>query len=262
MFLKTFFGPRFIAGISTNKKRRIFLRRFFIVMFLLNLFFPKHCLGCGQEGVYFCPNCQKGIKPLSFQICPICQQSSVNGLTHFSCQSKESLDGLIVLFSYQGILKKALSKLKYYFITSLTQELSELILKIAKLQLNFGEKVLKNKIILLPVPLFEQRQNWRGFNQAELLGRKIAKHYGWEVRTDFLIRWRLTLSQVGLKGKQREVNLKEVFVFNHKIVVASLLKTTIILFDDVWTTGSTLKEATRVLKKAGFKKVFGLTICR
>jgi ComF family protein len=231
-------------------------------MFLLNLFFPKHCLGCGKEGAYFCLNCQEKIKPLNFQICPVCQQSSINGLTHSSCQTKDTLDGLIVLFPYQGILKKALSKLKYYFVTSLVQELSELLLRKAKLELNFGEKVRNNKIILLPVPLFKQRQNWRGFNQAELLGRKVAKYYDWEVRTDFLIRWKSTPPQVGLKSKQREINLREVFVFNPKIVVPDFLKANIILFDDVWTTGSTLKEAAKVLKKVGFKKVFGLTICR
>lgn len=231
-------------------------------MFLLNLFFPEHCLGCGKEGAYFCVNCQEKIKPLNFQICPVCQQFSIDGLTHPSCQSKDSLDGLVVLFSYQGILKKALSKLKYYFVTSLVQELSELILEKSKLPLVLSKKALGNKVILLPIPLFKQRQNWRGFNQTELLGRKIAKYYGWELRTDFLIRWKSTPPQVGLKSKQREVNLKEVFIFNPKIVINDFLKADIILFDDVWTTGSTLKEATKVLKKAGFKKVFGLTICR
>jgi len=231
-------------------------------MFLLNLFFPKHCLGCGQEGVYFCPNCQKGIKPLSFQICPVCQQSSINGSTHSFCQCEDNLDGLIVLFPYQGILKKALSKLKYYFVTSLVEEFTRLILGKSKIPLGLSEKVFKNKVILLPIPLLKQRQNWRGFNQTELLGRKIAKYYGWELRTDFLIRWKSTPPQVGLKSKQREINLKEVFIFNPKIVVNDFLKVNIILFDDVWTTGSTLKEAAKVLKKAGFKKVFGLTICR
>jgi competence protein ComFC len=231
-------------------------------MLFLNLLFPKYCLGCGQEGRYFCLNCQKEIEPLKFQICPVCQQLSFNGLTHHACCNKNNLDGLIVFFPYQGILKKAIGKLKYYFITSLIEELSELILKVALRQLNSQSSFLKNKVILLPVPLYKKRQNWRGFNQAELLAKNLSRNFNWEVRTDFLIRSKSTPPQVGLKGKERETNLKEVFVFNHKIKMADFLKVKIILFDDVWTTGSTLKEAARVLKKAGFKKVFGLTICR
>lgn len=81
------------------------------------------------------------------------------------------------------------------------------------------------------------------------------------METQLLIKQRNTPPQVGLNGKDRMENIKDSFAVAKKTRV-SFKKRTIILFDDVWTTGSTLNETQEVLKKNGFKKVFGLTICR
>jgi predicted amidophosphoribosyltransferase len=74
---------------------------------MFDLFFPKRCLGCGQEGKYFCPQCQEGIKTLSYQISPVDS-----------------------IFPYNGLIKKANEKLKNGFITDLADELVKLVLKI------------------------------------------------------------------------------------------------------------------------------------
>jgi len=210
-------------------------------VFLLDLLFPRYCLGCGQEGGYFCFQCQQEIKPLRFQISPV-----------------------ISLFSYEGVIKKAIIKLKYHFVTDLVEELSALIIKAISQEKEF--LWLKNlrrrkKVILIPLPLHYRRFNWRGFNQSELLGRKIAEGFGWQLRSDFLIRQKDTQPQVGLTGDKRYENVKGAFRINSDSKMINP-EYRILLFDDVWTTGSTLKEATKVLKRAGFKKVYGLTICR
>jgi len=114
--------------------------------------------------------------------------------------------------------------------------------------------------MLVPIPLYWQRENWRGFNQAELLGRKLADYFGWQLRNDVLIRQKATLPQVGLEASQRQKNIQGVFRINYNHQIPKDFS--LLLFDDVWTTGSTLKEAGGVLKRAGFKKVWGLTICR
>jgi len=208
---------------------------------MLDLFFPKHCLGCGKEGRYFCPQCQEGIKSLSFQIPPV-----------------------ISFFPYSGLVKKAVIKLKYGFITDLADELIELMLKTIDQEKEFfwlkklGQK---REIILIPLPLHSRRFRWRGFNQSELLGQKLTETLGWGLETQLLVRQKNTQPQVGLRGEGRRENIKDSFILTQK-TTTSLKRKTIILFDDVWTTGSTLKEAQKVLKKAGFKKVFGLTICR
>ncbi|PIU33099.1 hypothetical protein COY29_03045 [Candidatus Woesebacteria bacterium CG_4_10_14_0_2_um_filter_39_14] len=210
-------------------------------MFLLDLFLPKRCLGCGQEGYYFCPQCQKEIKPLNFQTFPV-----------------------ISFFPYRGLVKKAIINLKYRFVTDLVEELTDLIIKTISQEKEFCwlKKLSKRKeITLIPLPLHYRRFNWRGFNQSELLGKRLADYFGWQLRTDVLIRQKSTKPQVGLKNDKRQENVQGAFKINHNSQYL-IRDSQVFLFDDVWTTGSTLKEAAKVLKKAGFKKVYGLTICR
>jgi len=234
-------------------------------MFLLDFLFPRCCLGCGREGSYFCHSCLKLIKPLEKFICPVCEKPAFNGQTHPRCQTKYTLDGLVSIFPYEGMIKAALSKLKYKFITDLTQELAGSIVRTIELNLTDQFKSLKwffidHKSILFPIPLYWQRENWRGFNQSELLGKKIAEHFGWRMKTDVLIRQRFTKPQVGLKSDKRQENIQGAFKISPNIQISQYPN--ILLFDDVWTTGSTLKEACKTLKMAGAKEVWGLTICR
>jgi ComF family protein len=208
---------------------------------MIDLFFPKRCLGCQKEGKYFCYQCQEEIKPLPFQIFPV-----------------------ISFFPYKGIVKKAIIKLKYGFVTDLANELVALMLKIVEEKKEFSwlKKLgQKRKVILIPLPLHPCRWRWRGFNQSELLGKKLAEALNWNLETQLLARQKNTQPQVSLKSEARKQNIKDSFFMTKKATV-SLKRKTIIIFDDVWTTGSTLKEAQDVLKRNGFKKVFGLTICR
>ena len=208
---------------------------------MLNFLFPRHCLGCQKPGSYFCPQCQEEIKPLAFQISPV-----------------------ISFFPYKGLPKKAIIKLKYGFVTDLADELVGLMLKVIdqKKEFSWLKKIgQKRKVILVPLPLHPRRWRWRGFNQSELLGKKLAKALGWKLEIKLLVRQKNTLPQVSLKSEARRQNIKNSFVITQKIT-PFLKRTLIILFDDVWTTGSTLKEAEEVLKKAGFQKVLRLTICR
>jgi ComF family protein len=235
-------------------------------MSLIDFLFPRRCLGCGKFGNYFCQDCLKAIRPLEGQICPACEKPAFNGFTHPRCQTKYTLDGLVSIFPYEDMMKIALSKLKYKFITDLAKELVDSIIRIIELNLTDQFKSLKwlfmdHKSILVPIPLYWQRENWRGFNQSELLGKKIAKHFGWEMRTDVLIRQKSTQPQVGLKSDKRQENISGAFCLNSNWKL-EIRNWKFIIFDDVWTTGSTLKEAARVLKIAGAKEVWGLTICR
>lgn len=207
--------------------------------FFLNFLFPKKCLGCGKKGNYFCSSCVREIRPLEPQI------------YLFGC----SLDGLFCVFPYQGIIRRAILKLKYNFVSDLSEELVNLSLRLIKLDwFDF-----LNSITLIPIPLYWYREKWRGFNQTEMLGKKIADKLKIDFCSDLLIRIRLTKPQTKLKGKERKENIRGAFKVNPKY---SILNTKYLLFDDVWTTGATMKECARVLKKAGAKKVFGLTLAR
>lgn len=226
---------------------------------LLDFLFPRRCLGCGKWGQYFCQKCLKKIKLIERQICPICKKPAVKGKTHPRCQTKYSLNGLISIFVYEGIIKEAISKLKYEFITDLAEELIEL--SVEHLSNHKSSIINLKSSVLIPVPLHVRRQRWRGFNQAEFLGKILARKLGWHVRMDVLIRHKYTRPQVNLKGRERRKNIRGAFKIspNSKFLIRN---SRFIIFDDVWTTGSTLRECGQVLKRAGAKEVWGLTLAR
>jgi len=119
------------------------------------------------------------------------------------------------------------------------------------------ENLFKKNFIITPVPLHKSRERWRGFNQASLLAEKIGKVMEWDFIPDLLVRTKYTLSQVRLKGDDRRINVENAFTLNTTYVIQN---TSYVVFDDVVTTGSTLKEMAKVLKRAGAKKVWGLTL--
>ncbi|MFC1727093.1 ComF family protein [Patescibacteria group bacterium] len=223
---------------------------------ILNFLFPRRCLGCGRWGQYFCQGCWRGAQLVGTQICPTCRKGVVLGKTHLFCLKNHSLNGLISLFSYRGIVREAVKKLKYKHLTDLAEELIEKSIGPAKsMAPHFQE------ILLTPIPLHPRKERKRGFNQAEVLGKLLAQKMGWQFLPDLLKRTRYTQSQTKLKGKQRLENVRGAFEVNDDYQNLSL-KSCIFLFDDVWTTGSTLREGGRALKKAGVKEVWGLTLCR
>jgi len=133
---------------------------------------------------------------------------------------------------------------KYKFVTDLTEDLFILIKHFigTKNQFKYLKSFFdKDKTILIPIPLYWQRENWRGFNQSKLLGEKLADCFRCQLRDDILIRQKATLPQVGLEASQRQKNIQGVFRINYNHQIPKDFS--LLLFDDVWTTGSTLKEA-------------------
>jgi len=115
---------------------------------------------------------------------------------------------------------------------------------------------------LVPIPLNKKRSNWRGFNQTELLGRMIASSFGWKFSSNLLLRKKFTKPQAGLGKKERRKNVKDAFAINPQFAKIKNDNLEVVIFDDVFTTGSTLKEACKVLKRNGFKTVWGLVLAK
>jgi len=227
-------------------------------MGLTDIFFPKTCLSCGKSGVYICTSCAQRV-PNPQLVCPECQRPSIDGFTHTKCKKKLSLDGIISLWKYQGVIRAALLKLKYRY----AREIADEIVKYSKPQLTKFIFILPKNPILVPIPLYFLKENLRGFNQTELLGKALANEYGWKFIPDLLLRKMLKKPQAELKGEERKENIQGVFAFNPNYPSTTLsTSNSFILFDDVFTTGSTLKEACKVLKRNGVKTVWGLTIAR
>lgn len=230
-------------------------------MNLLDFLFPKRCVGCQKTGNYFCVSCIQNIKQ-SDLVCPFCERLSLGGLVHPICKRKYGLDGLWFLGVYEDPLRKAIQKLKYKFITELADVLVDLNLEYwARYSPFLLDEIKKNRgegWIVTSVPLHKKRQNWRGFNQAELLARIFAKKLGLKYES-CLERTKNTKQQAKLASHLRKQNIKNAFTLSKPL---PLNAKNYILVDDVWTTGSTLKECCFVLKKNGAKKVWGLTLAR
>lgn len=227
---------------------------------VVDFLFPRKCLGCGQKGGYFCSSCLNLVKLEPQRICPMCSQFSFGGKTHSRCIRPYGLDGLTSIFAYQGVVRKAIKKLKYKFVSDLAKDLIELFLSFCGEDKVFTQ-VCQPQTSLVPIPLHPARFRWRGFNQAELLGKMITANLNLSFLSDLLLRVKKTKPQVGLAKKERKKNIKGAFKKNpnSKFLIRD---SQFLLFDDVWTSGATLKEAAKVLKRNGAKKVWGLTLAR
>lgn len=209
-------------------------------------------MGCGKLGTYLCTECFLSVKPHFPQVCAVCEKPSIEGYTHPRCKTIYTPGRFLAVWKYEGTIKKLIHKLKYKFVSDVASELA----------LKIGEFIKTNnleKSILVPIPLFKTRENWRGFNHTGEVGKRIAGQLGWGYR-EILEKIRDTRTQVGLSEKDRKINIKDAFMVKKRIKVEQ--NKTILLFDDIWTSGSTLKEAVRTLKKMGYTRVVCLTIAR
>lgn len=219
---------------------------------VLDILFPKFCVGCGKWGNYLCPKCSTSLSSLlcTSQICSVCEKNAMDGYTHPKCRNRYALDRLLSLYYYQGVIRKMIKQIKYHFVSDLVNtvvsEESREVLQITE------------PMTLVPIPLHPSRLRYRGFNQAELLSTSLSRITSLPVRTDLLQRHRSTLPQVSMMDKEKRLaNMKGAFT-----VVSSRVPDKIIFVDDVWTTGATLREAGKTLKKAGAKTVLGITVAR
>lgn len=225
----------------------------------LDLLFPKRCAGCRRLGSYVCQRCRDSQKLHFPQICPVCERPAVDGKTHPGCRSPFSLDGATFVFVYQSPIALLLKQLKYRFGRDLKNLLTFWLTgELKKLHFSF----LNDKPTLVPIPLHRLRSNWRGFNQAALLGEDIAKRMKWGYNSDLLIRTKVRRPQSMLVEKERKKNVRGIFTINPNYPLRYIANRPFILFDDVWTTGATMKEVAKVLKRRRVKFIWALAIAR
>ena len=201
---------------------------------LIDLIFPPVC-SCGRVDYHFCAGCLKELMrfPLKSRI--------VSG---------EVLNGLASTGIYDGILEQAIRAFKYDGVTGLDERLAE------RMQRTY-EQTHWLIDLLIPVPLAEKRLDERGYNQSEMLGARMSEVCGIPCQSDFMRRIRETDQQARLSGEQRMANVRNAFEASDAVEGLAIL-----LIDDVVTTGSTLNECARALKRAGARAVYGLTVVR
>jgi len=218
---------------------------------ITNIFVFKECYGCQKDGSYLCLDClQKYVKISMYQKCFVCERYSRVGLMHNACKSKSYLDGLIYLTNYQGIVKKMIQESKYLGYFAVMKELGIIYSQYLKRFYTLDD------YIITSVPMFWFKKNYRGFNQAEVLGQVIAKENNIHF-VNLIKRSKNTKKQAGKSRKKRLESLKNVFEYNN---YSSFKK--VILVDDVFTTGTTLNECAKVLKDNGVEEVVGVVLAK
>jgi ComF family protein len=167
--------------------------------------------------------------------------------------------------SYEGGLRELIHLLKYSGVRPAANVLGRMLSDVmTTLEPSFDEAGLFDKgSLVVPVPLHKTKRRQRGFNQAELIAQTALKLYPGRERLqlvpDLLLRTRETSSQVGLTSDQRRANLRGAFAVARATLVTGR---EVILVDDVYTTGATATECSRVLRRAGARQVWVATVAR
>jgi len=228
---------------------------------LFQFFLPPQCPCCerlleeDQQG--FCSNCLSEIRWIEPPFCSIC------GIPFISKEVESHPCGACVTHrkyftmarawgAFEGSLQEAIHRWKYEGKTRLTHFFAEWMVK----GLNrYWEP--DSLDLLIPVPLYTQRLRERGFNQALLLVKELSRRTGIPYRKTILQKKKPTIPQVNLSGAEREKGLRGAF---HIIRNEELLGKSVLLVDDVYTTGATVNECSKVLLRGGAERVDVLTL--
>jgi len=209
--------------------------------FLLEILFPSKCLGCHKNGEILCVNCIDNIR----------------------LAERPTEEKILALYDYRDpIIKSAIWKLKYYHHPYLGQKLGELLYQsfleeIELLQMfSFG-----SPIIVIPVPISYNKRKLRGYNQSEIIARSfcsLGNSKLFKLEKDIVYKKLNTIPQARIENRARRLkNIKGAFEIKNEEKIKGR---TIIIIDDVTTTGGTLTEMMKLLKKSGAKKVIGFAV--
>ena len=231
----------------------------------IRFFFPIHCVMCNSPLVddlvpHFCTGCWSTLRPMPTARCARCDRPFVSPLATsyspqhlcYSCAERPpSYTRAWTLYPYTSPLQEAIRLLKYQGKVSLVTPLANLMLT-ALPRLDAID-------LIIPVPLHHERLCRREFNQALLLADRIGRRLNISISYTNLVRTTSTPPQTALSRKSRLNNLRHAFAVR---CPAQLMNKRILLIDDVFTTGTTVNECAKTLRRSGSADVFVLTLAR
>lgn len=231
----------------------------------IRFFLPVHCSNCSSLLAddpipHFCSDCWSAISLMSDARCarcdhpfpsPIATTYSPNHVCRLCAERPPSYTRAWTLYPYMPPLQHAIRLFKYQGKVSLAAPLAALM--IARLP------PLTSVDVIIPVPLHIQRLREREFNQSLLLADHIGRRLSIPVAYTNLIRTAPTPAQTTLSRKSRQKNLHRAFAVRHP---DAIVNKRILLIDDVFTTGTTVNECAKTLRRAGSADVFALTLSR
>ena len=208
---------------------------------ILNLIYPNVCGICGticKDNI--CKKCETKLK-----------QYEINKNTIIK---SKYIDESFFMYKYEGMLREKIIDYKFNENAYLYKMFSKIILKNKKIC-----GFLKKYDIIIPVPIHNVRKRHRGYNQTELIAKQISKKLEIKLENNVLIKNKNIISQSELDKKSRIENIKNAFIVEN---IDKIINKNIVIFDDIYTTGSTLNECSKMLKEVGAKKIGILTIAK
>lgn len=213
-----------------------------IITYIIETIFPDACGICGK----ICKN----------HICSKCMYK-LNQIKQVKkhIYLKRNFTTHMYIFKYEDLIRKNIIQYKFKEQTYKYKAFSKFIIKEKNIC-----RFLKKYDIIIPVPISKKRNNQRGYNQSSLIARELGKNLkNVQIKEDILYKVKDTLPQSSLKLEQRMYNLKDAY----KVQKSEIIKNKkILLFDDIFTTGSTVDECAKVLKSAGAEEVGVLTFAK
>ncbi len=226
---------------------------------LAGILFPRRCPVCGDivlpRGELICAGCAKELSPVRQPVCMVCGKEVESGRTELcaDCMRRpKSFRRNFALLNYNEAARRSMAAVKY------KNRREYLDFYAAAICRRFGRQLLRcGPDLLVPVPVHPSRLRSRGYNQAELLAERVGRELGIAVCPQALRRVKKTLPQKELSSAERMKNLRQAFAPGRLPEGVR----TVILVDDIYTTGATLEACARILLSMGVRQVYGLTIC-
>ncbi len=227
-----------------------------------DVLFPATCLGCheitGQQGT-LCPKCWSSVRFIERPYCevlgtPFSLDHGDGAISGDALADPPPFRRLRSVAAYGDVARKLVQSLKY-------QDRTDLAPWMAVWMARAGGDLLRDAAVIVPVPLHPMRYLSRRFNQSAELARALSRHSGVAFDPAILLRPKKTRQQVGLGATERQDNVRGAFA----VAVAQNIKIagkSVLLVDDVYTTGATVKAAAKTLQKAGAAHVDVLTFAR
>ena len=231
---------------------------------MIDMVYPPRCPICDtilerHEGRIH-KKCRKQLDYIEGAVCMHCGRPVLSDLVEycFDCEKKKKRGDKDTFFQgkslllYKGVVKQTMYRFKYSNKREYGTFFAELAME------KWGEWLFRCEIdAIVPVPMFRRKKRMRGYNQAEVFGRELAKYLRVPMDRNVVIRKKDTRPMKELNDIERENNLRNAFQIARNIVKYKK----ILLVDDIYTTGSTADEVSRVLLEAGVEKIYFLSIC-
>lgn len=229
---------------------------------LLDVFYPRRCEGCDREadaGGYLCWDCFSRMDYIKDPMCSRCGDPVSGSVDHrFECgwctRTRPSFDAARSAVRFRGAARQALHRYKYQHATHLSCDFGSMLS--ACVEAYFGDEILD---AVTYVPLHSVKARERSYNQSRLLAEALGHQWRLPVARQVLERIRFTRTQTRLTADQRAQNVSGAFRARQPDWIEGRRW---LLVDDVMTTGATVNECARVLKKHGAVSVFVVTVAR